>query len=97
MFINAPRDFFLLIADLIIAFTNYHQEFKEMVREVKDQIHPISSIWFCWFKKAPGISSQLSDGIIRSEVLKTQLFDTNVCSIDDRWSGLKFMRRKELR
>jgi hypothetical protein len=39
----------------------------------------------------------LTENAIREFALKTPFVDVKVCAIDDTWSGLKFVIRKELR
>lgn len=111
MFIGAPKEFFPLIidaplhsetsniaeADMIFIFTNSKQELVTWIKELRSIVKPTVSVWFCWYKKASGLTSELSDNVIREEVLKTKLVDTKVCSINEQWSGLKFRVRKELR
>ncbi len=54
-------------------------------------------IWIAWPKKASGIKTDLTDNLIRDRALETPLVDIKVCAIDEIWSGLKFVIRKELR
>jgi hypothetical protein len=54
-------------------------------------------IWIAWPKKASGIQTDLTENLIRDRVLQTPLVDIKVCAIDETWSGLKFVIRKEHR
>jgi hypothetical protein len=54
-------------------------------------------IWIAWPKKASGIKTDLTENLIRDRVLQTPLVDVKVCAIDETWSGLKFVIRKEHR
>src|ERR1700743_2948479 len=54
-------------------------------------------IWIAWPKKASGIQTDLTENLIRDRVLQTPLVDIKVCEIDETWSGLKFVIRKEHR
>jgi hypothetical protein len=54
-------------------------------------------IWVAWPKKSSGIRTDLTESVIRDYALKTPFVDVKVCAIDDTWSGLKFVIRKELR
>jgi hypothetical protein len=51
-------------------------------------------LWLCWPKRSSGITSDLSDGIVRRLGLEAGLVDTKVAAIDDTWSGLKFVYRR---
>ena len=60
-------------------------------------IAPDAVVWISWPKKASGVASDLTEEVIRRLVLPTGLVDIKVCAVDEIWSGLKFMLRKELR
>jgi hypothetical protein len=54
-------------------------------------------IWVAWPKKASGVATDLTEDRFRTLLLPTGWVDVKVCAIDDTWSGLKFVLRKELR
>ncbi|MGA2252426.1 DUF3052 domain-containing protein [Terracidiphilus sp.] len=54
-------------------------------------------LWIAWPKKASGIQTDVTENLIRDRVLQTPLVDIKVCAIDETWSGLKFVIRKEHR
>ncbi|MCB8932403.1 MAG: hypothetical protein M9921_04385 [Fimbriimonadaceae bacterium] len=50
-------------------------------------------LWIAWPKKASGIPTDLSDGLVREVGLATGLVDNKVCAIDATWSALRFVVR----
>jgi hypothetical protein len=50
-------------------------------------------LWVAWPKKASGVETDVSEGIVRSFGLEAGLVDVKVCAVDHTWSGLKFVRR----
>ena len=58
---------------------------------------PDRSVWVCWPKKSSPRFVDLTEDGVREEVLGRGLVDVKVCAIDDDYSGLKLMVRKELR
>ncbi|HYJ51770.1 MAG TPA: hypothetical protein VEW04_01220 [Allosphingosinicella sp.] len=54
-------------------------------------------IWVSWPKKAARVPTDITEDVIREVALPTGLVDVKVCAIDETWSGLKLMIRKELR
>ena len=50
-------------------------------------------LWVAWPKKASGVDTDLTEGVVRQFGLDSGLVDVKVCAIDDTWSGLKFVRR----
>jgi hypothetical protein len=51
----------------------------------------------CWPKRASKVPTDVTEDVIREVVLPTGLVDVKVCAVDDVWSGLKLVVRKELR
>lgn len=54
-------------------------------------------IWVCWPKKAAKVPTDISENVIREVALPAGLVDTKVCAVDEIWSGLKLMIRKDNR
>jgi hypothetical protein len=55
------------------------------------------TLWISWPKKASGVATDLTEDVLREIGLPLGLVDVKVCAVDDVWSGLKFVRRKENR
>jgi len=54
-------------------------------------------IWVSWPKKASKVETDITEDVIREVCLPMGLVDIKVCAVDDTWSGLKLVVRKELR
>ena len=54
-------------------------------------------IWVSWPKNASKVSTDITENVIREVALPLQLVDVKVCSVDNIWSGLKLVIRKEHR
>jgi hypothetical protein len=61
------------------------------------KIAPDGVIWVSWPKRASGVATDITEDAIRRLCLPLGLVDVKVCAVDDVWSGLKLMVRKELR
>lgn len=55
------------------------------------------AIWVSWPKKTSGVPSTITEDTVREIALPLGLVDVKVCAVDDTWSGLKLVIRKELR
>jgi hypothetical protein len=64
---------------------------------LRHQISPDGQIWVSWPKKASKVPTDITEDTIRELCLPIGLVDTKVCAIDETWSGLKLVIRKELR
>jgi hypothetical protein len=54
-------------------------------------------LWVAWPKKTSKVPTDLTEDRIRDIVLPTGYVDVKVCAVDETWSGLKLVKRKELR
>ena len=54
-------------------------------------------IWVSWPKKASKVPTDITEDVIRAIALPLHLVDVKVCAIDQIWSGLKLVIRKEHR
>jgi hypothetical protein len=50
-------------------------------------------LWIAWPKLASGVATDLRENVVRDTLLAVGLVDIKVCSVNDTWSGLKFVRR----
>lgn len=55
------------------------------------------TIWVSWPKKASKVATDVTEDVIRAVALPLHLVDVKVCAVDDTWSGLKLVIRKEHR
>ena len=54
-------------------------------------------IWVSWPKKASKVPSDITEDVIRELALPLHLVDVKVCAVDEIWSGLKLVVRREHR
>jgi hypothetical protein len=54
-------------------------------------------IWVSWPKKAAKVATDITEDTIRDVALPLGLVDVKVCAVDEIWSGLKLVIRKENR
>ena len=54
-------------------------------------------IWASWPKKSSGVPSEITEDVVRELALPLGLVDVKVCAIDETWSGLKLVIRRENR
>ena len=56
-----------------------------------------SAIWISWPKKSARVETDITEDTVRAVALPMGLVDIKVCAVDETWSGLKLVLRKELR
>jgi Protein of unknown function (DUF3052) len=83
--------------DIVHLFTKSRSKLVKYLDEYKNKIKQNGSIWVSWPKKSSGIPSEVTEDTIREVALPLGLVDVKVCAVDDTWSGLKLVIRKENR
>jgi len=83
--------------DLVIAFFTKRAQLEREIPRLRAAVFPDRSLWLSWPKKASGLATDITENVIREVVLPIGLVDVKVCAIDEAWSGLKCVIRKELR
>ncbi|MEY2458867.1 MAG: hypothetical protein QOG30_697, partial [Acidimicrobiaceae bacterium] len=54
-------------------------------------------LWVAWPKKASKVPTDMTEDVVREVALPRGLVDNKVCAIDEVWSGLRVVWRKENR
>lgn len=79
--------------DLIQYFTTERAAYERDFPLLRDALTTAGMLWISWPKKAAKMSTDLDENLIREIGLANCLVDVKVIAVDERWSGLKFVRR----
>jgi hypothetical protein len=79
--------------DLIVFFTPDRKTLITRLPALIRKLPATGMLWIAWPKMAGGVETDLRESVVRETLLKTGLVDIKVCSINDTYSGLKFVRR----
>ena len=82
---------------LVVLFCKDTAALKKSLPIVSKKLDRDGSLWISWPKKTSKLFVDLTEDGIRAVVLPTGLVDVKVCAVNEDWSGLKLMVRKELR
>lgn len=83
--------------DAAHVFVTERAELERLLTGLRQQIASDGQVWVSWPKKASGKPTAITEDTIREVGLPLGLVDTKVCAVDETWSGLKLVIRKELR
>jgi len=81
-------------ADLVHLFFTSHSEMKSNLSRFILAMKKKGVLWVRWPKRSSAIVTDLNRDLIREYVLGNGLVDIKVAAIDNDWSGLKFVYRK---
>jgi len=83
--------------DVIHGFTDSRKVLATSAKSLMNQIDRDGSVWISWPKKASKVPTDITEDVIREIVLPIGLVDVKVAAVNEIWSGLKLVIRKELR
>ena len=84
-------------ADVVVAFFTSAGTLEQRMDPLGAMIFPAGGLWIAWPKKASGVATDLSDNAIRAAALPRGLVDNKVCALDETWSALRLVWRRENR
>ena len=84
-------------ADVVVVFASRWAGFNRRISAAGRAIFPAGGLWIAWPKRASKVPTDMSEDIVREVALPLGLVDNKVCAIDEIWSGLRVVWRKELR
>ena len=79
--------------DFIHLFVKSKEEMEDRMIHIKPLLKKDGLVWVSWPKGKSRITTDLKRDYIREFILELGLVDVKVCSIDEDWSGLKFVYR----
>jgi hypothetical protein len=85
------------IYDAIHAFTIMRAEIENELSGLQNRIRPDGMIWVSWPKKASKVRTDVTEDVVRNAALDLDLVDVKVAAVDQTWSGLKLVIRKDRR
>jgi len=83
--------------DIVHVFTKNAAELAAKLRKLRDRIRDDTTVWVSWPKKSSKVPTDITEDVIRAIALPLGFVDVKVCAVDDIWSGLKLVIRRELR
>jgi hypothetical protein len=79
--------------DVIVLFTKSRVELAQSFAPISERLDVAGGLWISWPKKASGVATDLTEGVVREIGLAAGLVDNKVCAVDETWSGLRFVVR----
>lgn len=83
--------------DVVVAFVRSRKELATKAPRLVQAVRADSALWVVWPRKSGGHVSDVTEQSLRDQLLPVGLVDTKVAALDDDWSGLRFVWRREHR
>ena len=83
--------------DVLHLFTNTRDGLFRGLTDARSLIKQNGMIWVSWYKKASKLPCEITEDTVREAAFPLGLVDVKVCAVDEKWSGLKLVIRRENR
>jgi hypothetical protein len=84
-------------SDLVHVFATRKAELAKALKTFRAALKADGAVWVSWPKKSAKVATDITEDTIREVALPLGFVDIKVCAVDETWSGLKLVIRKELR
>jgi hypothetical protein len=79
--------------DVVLLFVTTRSDLSKRFAGPARALAPAGRLWVAWPKKASGITTDLTFGVVQGHGLEAGLVDNKSASIDERYQGLQFVYR----
>lgn len=79
--------------DVVLLFCPDVATLRRRFPPMLERTPPAGAVWVAWPKKSSGVPTDLTEDVIRDELLPLGVVDVKVCAVSQVWSGLKLVRR----
>jgi hypothetical protein len=84
-------------ADVVVVFVTRARDLERRVDRLGAMIRPDGGLWIAWPKRSSGVTTDVTDDVVRGVALPRGLVDNKVCAIDATWSAVRLVWRVENR
>ena len=84
-------------SSIVQVFATKRAELARALVSYRKLLSPQAAVWVSWPKKSSRVVTEVTEDVVRELALPLGFVDVKVCAINEVWSGLKLVVRKELR
>jgi hypothetical protein len=84
-------------SDFVHVFIKKRSELEKLLPVLSEKIADTGTVWASWPKRSSGVPTDVTEDVVRAAALPLGFVDVKVCAIDETWSGLKLMVRRQNR
>ena len=78
-------------------FVTKRRDLEAKLPPLRRKLADAGMLWVSWPKKSAGVATDVTEDVVRAVALPLDLVDIKVCAVDQTWSALKLMIRREHR
>jgi len=78
-------------------FASKRRELEKKLPQFRRKLADAGTLWVSWPKKSSGVETDVTEDVVRAVALPLGLVDIKVCAVNETWSALKLLIRREQR
>jgi hypothetical protein len=79
--------------DVVVFFTTSRTQLERRIEALRGALDPAGRLWVAWPKRASGVTTDVTEDVVREVALAHRLVDNKVAAVDATWSGLQLVIR----
>jgi len=83
--------------DIVHLFATERATLARELERLRGSMRADAAVWVSWPKRTAKVPTDITEDVIRTVALPMGWVDIKVCAVNEIWSGLKLVVRKELR
>jgi len=84
-------------SSFVHVFIKKRRELEKRLSALREKTADTGTVWVSWPKRSSTVPTNVTENVVRAVALPLGFVDVKVCAIDETWSGLKLMVRRENR
>ena len=84
-------------ADVIVSFFAAAKPLPARLPGLAERIFPNGMLWVAWPRRAGGHTSDITDNVVRASAHPVGLVDVKIAALDEDWSAMRLVWRRENR
>jgi hypothetical protein len=93
--VGAPRSASARRPDVVVVFFKRAAELERRLPALMEAVDVDGGLWISWPKGSSGVATDITEDVVRDLGLAAGMVDNKVCAIDETWSGLRLVYRRE--
>jgi hypothetical protein len=93
--VSVPRNASAPRLDVVVAFFTRRSDFERHLTKLMDALDVDGGLWISWPKGSSGVPTDITEDVVRDVGVARGMVDNKVCAIDETWSGLRLVYRRD--
>jgi hypothetical protein len=93
--VSVPRSASVPRLDVIVAFFTSRRDVERHLPKLMEALDVDGGLWIAWPKGSSPVPTDITEDVVRDVGVARGMVDNKVCAIDETWSGLRLVYRRD--